>query len=131
LLATKQLEKTLGQPFGTPAKSTAPSPFAGIPTGTECDYNGQKGAARKVAFIYYNDPTPTVAKQTFDKLAPYYSPQSKPSGLGDAAYIDASHAIHVLKGKVRFYINIGSVGTYTPAIEKQLTDLATAVASQI
>jgi hypothetical protein len=35
------------------------------------------------------------------------------------------------QGKVRYYINIVPIGTYTPQKEKQLKDLATWVSGQL
>jgi hypothetical protein len=145
LLLPTQLEKTLGQPFGAAQKSTAPAPFAGQPSGTECDFPAQKGPAVKVVFIAYVDPSAPDAKQTFDRLAAWYTPKSKPA-VGDAAYIDSKGAIHVLKGRVRYYIGIAPMGTSkaapfvpwlsgqhsdTPAKDDQLKDLAAGVAAQL
>lgn len=146
LLAPSQLEKSLGQPFAAPQKSTAPAAFAGQPSGTQCEYVAQKGQAIKVSFIAYVDPSETQAKQTFDRLAAYYQPKSKPA-VGDSAYFDAHHAIHVLKGKVRFYIAIEPAGAskMSPFLsylsgsksgggagqENQVKDLAAGVASKL
>ena len=145
LLTPAQLQKTLNQPFGSADKSTAPSPFLGMPSGAHCEYPAQKGAAVKVVFIAYADPSDTQAKQTFDKLSMYYTPESKPA-VGDSAYMDAKGAIHVLKGRVRYYIGIEPVGTSkaapyvpwatpsgtnSPEKTKVLTDLASAVAAQL
>jgi hypothetical protein len=46
------------------------------------------------------------------------------AGIGDEAYIDTGGGIHVRKGKVRYFLS-GS------ANEKQIKDLATAVANQL
>src|ERR1700683_3330021 len=47
--------------------------------------------------------------------------------LGDEAYFDDKHTLHVRKGRIRFYLNLDPIGTFTPAIEKQLKDLASRV----
>jgi hypothetical protein len=130
LLAPSQLEKTLGQPFGTPQKSKAPPAYGAQPWGVHCEYTSQKGPDVMVDFIAYEDASASEAKQTFDKLSVWFAPKSKPA-IGDSAYIDASHAIHVLKGRVRYYISIDSGGTFTAAKEEQLKDLATSVAVRI
>lgn len=145
LLTPAQLERTLNQPFGPADKSTAPAPFRGMASGTHCEYPAQKGAAVKVVLIAYVDPSEAQAKQTFDKLATWYSPESKPT-VGDSAYMDSKGAIHVLKGKVRYYIAIEPVGTSkvapyvpwatppgtnSPAKTKVISDLASAVAAQL
>ena len=131
LLPPGELQKVLEQHFGAPQRSTAPAAYPGLPSGTECDYMAQNGLTRKVVFIFYADPSAAGAKETFGKLSMWFAPKSRPSGIGDAAYIDGDHAIHVLKGKVRYYINIIPIGTITPQKEKQLRDLAVSVAARI
>jgi len=73
------------------------------------------------------DPTAATAKQTFEKLQLWFPAKPNPPHIGDAAYIDKSDAIHVLKGKVRFYINVTPASTN----EKPLLDLATFVTSRL
>jgi hypothetical protein len=130
LLAPQQLQKTLGQPFGAAHKATAPSPYSGLNSGTNCQYTGQKSASQDVTFIVYVDRSPAEAKQTFEKLSAWYPAISKPSGIGDSAYIDSRHAIHVLKGSVRYFIDVGS-GASDAVRDKQVQDLAASVAAQI
>lgn len=130
LLAPQQLQKTLGQPFNAAEKNTAPPAYAGQPAGTNCAYAGQKSGSQAVTLIVYVDRSPEEAKATFDKLSAWYPATSKPSGIGDSAYIDKSHAIHVLKGSVRYFISISSRDSAT-AREKQAQDLAASVAAQI
>lgn len=124
MLPPSQIQKVLGQPFGAPSESKAPPAYGKQPWGIHCTYTSQKGPNVTVDFIAYEDASPAVAKQTFDKLSMWFVPKSKPS-IGDSAYIDARNAIHVLKGKVRYYISID------PVNEKQLKDLATTVAARI
>lgn len=147
LLAQESLEKNLGQTFDAPKKSTAPAAFSGQPAGTQCEYSSKDGRAIKVVFISYVDPSATQAKQTFDRLSAFYSPKSKPA-VGDSAYIDSNGAIHVLKGRIRYYIAIEPEGTSkfapflswalkghsssgTPAQDKQMEHLAASVAAKI
>jgi hypothetical protein len=130
LLAPEQLQKTLGQPFGAPQKATAPSPYRGLNSGTNCQYTSQKNGSQGVTFIVYVDHSPEEAKQTFEKLSAWYPAISKPTGIGDSAYIDKSHAIHVLKGSVRYFIEVGS-GASDAARDKLVQDLAASVAAQI
>lgn len=145
LLTQEQIAKTVGQPFSAPEKTTAPPPYKANPPGTQCEYHAQKGPAIKVVFIAYVDPTTELAKQTFDRLAMFYRPVSKPA-VGDSAYLDAKGAIHVLKNRVRYFIAIESAETsksapYTawasgssaaePTQVKQVKELATAVAGKI
>jgi len=125
LLTPQQLQKTLGQSFGTAQNTSAPAAYAGQSAGTNCRYSDQ-GGHLEVFLIVYADRSPEEAKQTFDKLSAWYPATSKPSGIGDSAYIDKDHAIHVLKGRVRYFINAGS-----HASDKQVQDLANAVAAQL
>lgn len=122
LLAPAQIQKVLGQPFGAPAASKAPPAFGKQPWGSHCEYTSQNGPRTRVIFIVYEDASALVAKQTFDTLSMWFAPKSKPP-IGDSAYLDARHAIHVLKGNARFFISI------EPQNEKQLKDLAASVAA--
>lgn len=111
LLPTSQFEKVLQETYDPPSKSAAPVAFRGGVSGTECDYRTDsfrtgKGLPRKISFIIYVDPSTAVAKDTFDKLSAFYAPNTPVPGVGDAAYRDSGDAVHVLKGKVRYYINI-------------------------
>jgi len=124
LLTPAQIQKVLGQPFGAPGESKWPPAYGKQPWGTQCQYDSQKGPNTKVTFIVYFEQTAAEAKQTFDKLSMWFPAKSKPA-IGDSAYMDNSHAIHVLKGKVRYYISID------PANEKQAKDLATSIAGRI
>jgi len=130
LLSPQQLQKTLGQPFTVPRKITAPPAYSGQPAGTNCAFTGQKSGSTVVTLIVYVDRSPAEAKQTFDKLSAWFPATSKPSGIGDSAYMDKNHAIHVLKGSVRYFISAGSQDPGA-AKEKQAQDLAASVAAQI
>lgn len=125
LLTAQQLQKTLGLAFGAAQKASAPPAYMGQAAGTNCRYS-DSGGHHEVVLIVYVDHSPAEAKETFEKLSAWYPTLSKPSGIGDSAYIDKSHAIHVLKGSVRYFINAGS-----SASDKQVQDLATAVAAQL
>ena len=124
LLTPEQIQKVLGQPFGAPEETKAPPAYGQQPWGSNCRYSSKTGTKTALTFIVYVDASPAEAKQTFDRLSMWYAPKSKPS-IGDFAYIDSHGAIHVLKGKVRYFISID------PGNEKQLKDLATDVASRI
>ena len=128
LLPPDQLHKVLGQGYAAPEKSVAPPPYAANPPGTQCVYSADKGP--KVIFIVYVDPSVSLAKETFSKLSLFYSPSTPAAGIGDSAYVDRRHAIHVLAGKVRYFIDI-SIQNSTPANDKQLKDLAGSVAGQL
>lgn len=129
LLPAAEVSKILGQANDSPQKSVAPRPFANTNTGTDCNYLSKNGS--KLWFRAYVDPSPSAAADLFARLSKFYGPPTPVKGLGDEAYFDAAHAIHVRKGKVRFYINLSPMETFTPAKEKQIRDLATLVAGRL
>jgi hypothetical protein len=77
------------------------------------------------------DPSPAIAKDAFAKLSTLFGPNKAVAGNWDTAYLDAGHAIHVQKGKLRYYLNLSPLRTDTAKSDKQLTDLATWVAGQL
>jgi hypothetical protein len=128
LLPAADVSKILGRTYDSPQKSVAPRPYANTATGTDCNYLA-KGS--KLWFRAYVDPSPSAAKDLFARLSAFYGPPTPVTGLGDEAYFDARHALHARKGKVRFYINLDPLGTFTPAVEKQLKDLGDRVAVRL
>jgi hypothetical protein len=127
LLPAAEVSKTLGRAYDSPQKSVAPRPYANNAEGTDCNYLA-KGS--KLWFRAYVDPSPSAAADLFARLGKFYSPQTPVPGLGDEAYFDPAHALHVRKGKVRFYINLEPMN-FSPAIEKQLKDLASQVTGRL
>ena len=127
LLPAAEVSKTLGRTYDGPQKSVAPRPFANTAEGTDCNYLA-KGS--KLWFRAYVDPSPSAATELFARLSAFYGPQTPVNGLGDEAYFDGKHALHVRKGKVRYYLNLDPMN-FTPAIEKEIKDLASRVAGQL
>lgn len=127
LLPAAEVSKTLGRAYASPQKSVAPRPYANTATGTDCNYLA-KGS--KLWFRAYVDPSPSAATELFAKLSKFYGTPTPVAELGDEAYFDQQHALHVRKGKVRFYLNLDALN-FTPAVEKQLKDLATRVSGQL
>ena len=127
LLPAAEVSKTLGRTYEAPQKSVAPRPFANTAEGTDCNYLA-KGS--KLWFRAYVYPSPSAAADLFTRLGKFYSPQTPVPGLGDDAYFDPAHALHVRRGKVRFYINLEPMN-FSPAIEKQLRDLASQVTGRL
>jgi hypothetical protein len=126
LLTPAQIQKVLGQPYQAPKEDSLIPPF-GTKWGSHCTYRSQKGGDFDIVvhFFVYVTASPAEAKQWFDMGAGVAKIKSKPA-IGDAAYIDlADGAIHVLKGKVLYWISI------RPANEQQEKDLAASVAAQI
>jgi hypothetical protein len=105
----------------------APRPFANTVTGTDCNYLA-KGS--KLWFRAYVDPSPAASADLFTRLSKFYGTPKPVSGLGDEAYFDEQHALHVRKGKVRFYLNLEPVDS-APAAEKQLKDLASGIVGRL
>jgi hypothetical protein len=130
LLPAAEVSKILGKAYDAPEKSVAPRPFANTAEGTNCNYSS-KGAGGRLQFIAYVDPSPAAATDLFARLSAFYGTPTRVTGLGDEAYFDRAHALHVRKGKVRFYVNLSPISTFTPAIEKQLKDLGSRVAGQL
>lgn len=124
-LSPVEIQKVLGQPFGEPEQAQAPPAFGKQPWGTHCTYHSQKGTNASVDFIIYNDASAAEAKQTFERLMMWFPAKSKPPGIGDSAYIDSRGAIHVLKGKTRYFLSAD------PGDENHLKDLASSVAAQL
>ncbi|HEY6328398.1 MAG TPA: hypothetical protein VI756_03605 [Blastocatellia bacterium] len=127
LLPAADVSKTLGRAYDSPQKSVAPRPFANTAEGTDCNYLA-KGS--KLWFRAYVDPSPAAAADLFARLSKFFGPPTPVVALGDEAYFDARHGLHVRKGKVRFYINLDPMD-FTPAIEKQLKDLASQVTGRL
>jgi len=125
-LTPAQLQKVFGRGFEAPARNDWPPAFAGQTVGTSCTYQG--GSSLDVVLIAYVDHSADEAKKTFEKLAFFFSPNTKVAGIGDEAYIDKQGAIHVLKGKFRYFIRVDASG----AQEKtQVQNLATQVAARL
>jgi hypothetical protein len=128
LLTTDMLSKATGQTYGSPQKSVAPRPFPNTVEGTDCTYKKSKGANEsKLLFRIYADPSPAAAADLFAKLSKYY-PGTPVKSVGDQAYIDKNHGIHVLKGNVRFFLQMDEFDSST---EKKLQDLATQIAGKL
>ena len=129
LLPAAELSKTLGQAYDPPQKSVAPRPFANTAEGTDCKYKKSRDAREStLLFRAYVDPSPSAAADLFDRLGKFYSPQTPVTAVGDRAYFDRNHGLHVLKGKVRFFIEMDD---FTPAMGKQLESVASQVAGRL
>ncbi|HEY6352170.1 MAG TPA: hypothetical protein VI636_22465 [Candidatus Angelobacter sp.] len=125
LLSAAEVSTTLGGTYDSPQKSVAPRPFSNTATGTDCNYL-TKG--NRLWFRAYVDPSPAAAADLFARLSKFYAPPTPVPGLGDQAYFDKNHGLHVLKGKVRFFMAMDS---FTPANERQLKALAGLVVGRI
>ena len=82
---------------------------------------------KTLLFRAYVDPSPSAAADLFTRLSIFYSPPT-PVSIGDKAYFDPKHGLHVLKGKVRYFI---AMDDSTAASEKQLAELGRQVAGRL
>jgi len=122
LLPPAMVSKTLGRHYDSPKKSVAPRPFPNTNQGTDCTY---ESGGHGLLFRAYVDPSPSESADLFAKLKSYFGAGSTAvSGVGDEAYMDKMHGLHVRKGKVRYFLD----GAGTP---KEKTDLALAIAGQL
>ena len=124
LLPAAQINKITGQGYGSPQKTVAPRPYANTVEGADCTYKDSKGSGG-ILFRAYADPSASEAASLFAKLGLFYSPQTPVAGLGDKAYFDRHHGLHVLKGRVRFFIDMDKFD------EKQAKAFAAYIASQL
>lgn len=76
-------------------------------------------------FRVYIDPSASASADLFARLKNWFGAGSKDvSGVGDEAYLDKLGALHVRKGKVRYFLD-GSRDS------KKLNDLANGIAAQL
>jgi hypothetical protein len=128
LLTPAMLEKALGDSFRADSPMKA-LPMYGGASGWTCTYHGRSPGGVRVDFSVYAETSPAKAKQDFDKYSVAADDSKGKPSIGDSAYwVSATKAtliIYVLKGNVHFSITMPS------AKEKQLQDLAAAVAARI
>jgi hypothetical protein len=130
LLSPADVEHAIGQSVNPATKSPAAKGTGKEVAGSNCVYEPkQVGTLHRILLIIYVDPSAAVAKDTFANFEKMYGVNAAVSGVGDTAYLDSAHAIHVLKDKVRYFIQISPVDSATT--DKQLKDLASSVASQL
>lgn len=126
LLPAADVSKIVGNAYGAPQSSTAPAPYANTNTGTDCNY-APNGSGDQLLFRIYVDNSIAQATDLFARLKMFYSPPTPVAGIGDDTYFDPQHAIHVRKGQVRYYLQLGR----NASNEKPLKDLASLVAGKL
>ena len=124
LLTAAEVGKSLGLASVSLEKTVAPRPYANTVEGTDCHYAASNGNGELLFRIYF-DPSATEAPSLFAKLKMFYSPPTPVGGIGDEAYFDPRHGLHVRKGNVRFFLSFGANSN------TQLQKLAGVVAGQI
>jgi hypothetical protein len=135
LLTPAMVQKVLGVPIkDNSAGVKMPPAYENTAWGSACEYGGTlgPGSSVRVNFVVYVEASAAEAKKVFDEATVFYIDNSKPKpAIGDSAYWETplvkkkEPSIHVLKGKVHFKLGI------VPANEKQMLDLAAAVAAGI
>jgi len=118
------VSKGIGQAYGAPEKSVAPRPYANTVQGSDCHYSAANGNGELLFRIYF-DPSAAEATSLFAKLKMFYSPPTPAPGIGDEAYFDPNHGLHVRKGNVRFFLNLGD------NTDSQLKAIASLIAGRI
>ncbi len=131
LLPSADVSKTLGQPYDPPQKSAAMKPYRKSGDGSDCKYRPANNHGSALLFRAYADDSTSVATDIFAKLKAYFGAGTPLPGLGDEAYIDEQHGLHVRKGRVRFFLQLTDAKTFTPANQDQLKDLAARVIAQL
>ena len=121
LLSPADVGSAPGGGFGAPAKTVAPRPYMNTVQGTDCRY---EAGHSELLFRIYFDPSRADATTLFAKLKMFYSPPRPVRGVGDEAYFDRSHGLHVRKGNVRYFPE-------GPENESKVTALAQLVAGRL
>ena len=95
-LPAATVSSTLGQTYRAPRSTAAPRPFANPVLGTDSHYAAPIGNGALWLRIYF-DPSASEATSLFTKLKMSYSPPTPVEGIGDEAYLDPRHGLHVRK----------------------------------
>lgn len=130
LVTPAMLNKTLGQPMTRKPDAQKALPMYGGAPGWTCTYVvGAQNQEVDVQFAVYTEASAAKARQDFEKYAVAANDARGKPSIGDGAYwVEATKKtviLYVLKGKVHFSIQM------RPSNEKQLTELAAAVAATI
>ncbi len=124
LLTAADVGKGMGHTYNAPEKTIAPRPYANTVQGTDCRYTPSNGGGELLFRIYF-DPSAAEATSLFAKLKLFYSPPTPVPGLGDEAYFDPQRGLHVRKGNVRFFLNVGDT------TDNQLKAIASLIAGRV
>jgi len=136
LVTPAMLNKTFGQPMTGKPEVEKALPMYGGASGWHCTYSvGNPTQRVKVEFSVYTEASAAKARQDFNTYSVAADvARGKPS-IGDGAYwvepTKKTLALYVLKGKVHFSLQAHFSQEVGPANEKQLSELAAAVAAGI
>jgi hypothetical protein len=131
LLPASQVSAVLGTAYDSPQSSVAPRFSSGTVTGTDCNYQPKDAEDAKLLFRGYVDPSAKDTSWLFLRLSKFYKTTTPVPGLGDEAYFDDAHGLHVRKGKARLLFNLVAVDTFSAEKEKQMKALAAGVIAQL
>lgn len=131
LLPASQVSAVLGAAYDSPQKSVAPRFSSGTVTGTDCNYQTKDAEAAKLLFRGYVDASAQETTWLFLRLSKFYKTTTPVPDLGDGAYFDDAHGLHVRKGKARLFFNLSPVDTFSAEKEKQIKALAAGVIAQL
>jgi hypothetical protein len=131
LLTASHVSAVLGTAYDSPQQSIAPRFSAGTVTGTDCNYQPKDAEAAKLLFQGYVDPSAKDTSWLFLRKSKFYKTTTPVAGLGDEAYFDDAHGLHVRKGKARLYFNLAPPGTFSAKNQKQMKALASGVIAQL
>jgi hypothetical protein len=123
LLTPAAVSTALGDTFGAPQKSIAPRPFANTVQGTDCHYATANGR-HELLFRIYFDRSAAEATDLHARLKMFFGSGATEAAVGDEAYFDKNHSLHVRKGNVRFFLSDGND-------QKKLTALGNVVAGRL
>lgn len=126
LLAAADVSRIAGKAYSAAQSSPAPRPFANTNAGTDCNY-APKGSGDQLLFRVYFDNSPAQSADLHSRLKLFFSPATPVDGVGDEAYFDPKHAIHVRKGNVRYYLQLGK----DASAEKPVKELGALVAGRL
>lgn len=136
VLTPIMLREAFGQPVTGKPEAQKALPMYGGASGWNCTYSvGEPSQRVKVEFTVYTEASAAKAKQDFNTYSNAADvARGKPS-IGDGAYwvepTKRTLALYVLKGKVHFSLQAHFSLDVKPANEKQLSELAAAVAASI
>jgi len=131
LLPASQVSAVLGKAYDSPQKDVAPRFSAGTVAGTDCNYQPRDAQAARLLFRGYVDPAAQDTSWLFLRLSKFYKTTTPVPGLGDEAYFDDAHGLHVRKGTARLFFNLAPAGTFSAENEKQMKALAAGVIAQL
>jgi hypothetical protein len=131
LLPASQVSTVFRAAYDSPQKSGAPRFSAGTAAGTDCNYQSKDAEAAKLLFRGYIDPSAQETSWLFLRLSKFYKTTTPVPGLGDEAYFDDAHGLHVRKGTARLFFNLTPAGTFSAEDEKQMKALAAEVIAQL